>query len=420
MPAEVTVGDLIEPSAAEARTRGRKVVGKLADLLESQGIDVEDIGRVQRVNAWQGFMAKEVGCEDCNGTGLIGEEDHQCSTCGGKGTVRIPEKVDMVGISIHPKWAEGPQWPVVQPAKPTIVRHTKRAAPKHQGRVTVILPDPQIGFWRLADGTLIPMHDEMAMATAIELISLISPHQIVNVGDFWDFAEWSSKFAVLPEFVLVTQPALDRGHMFLAEQKAAAAATLERHLLLEGNHDDRIARLILQNAKAALRLRQACTPPESWPVMSIPHLARLDALDVEYVGAYPAGRVKIADAHGRQAPLVVLHGERLDMGKQARAERQSSVQGHAHHVAVSCETYEVDSEPVEVEAWSIGCLCRLDGAVPSTKGGSTAHGRPAKRQESWQQAIAVVTETDDGWDIEPIRIRDGRALYRGVTVRAAA
>lgn len=376
--------------ADEAPVVSKAELGKLAALLTRSGIDIADVAKVNRISAHQGFY------KDADG---------------------VAHTVDMVGIQLVPQWAEGPAWPVVQPAAPTVIKHRSIKRSVMTGRRTVLLPDPQIGVRRYDDGTLDPMHDERAMAVALGVIDLVRPHRIVNLGDFLDLAEWSSKFAVSPEFVLTTQPALDRGHRFLSEQRAAAGPELEDVFLLGGNHDDRLGRLIMQNAKAALRLRQAGTP-EGWPVLSIPHLLRLDELGVTYVGAYPAGRIKLAEAHGRQAPLYALHGERLDMAKQSKNERQSTAQGHSHHVAVECQTYEIDDQPVEVESWSLGCLCRTDGAVPSTKGGEDDRGRPWVRHEAWQQAVAVLTETEDGWDIEPVRIRDGRANYRGNGVRA--
>lgn len=376
---------------ADARRKPRDTIGKLAELLERSGIDVADVARINRVNVWQAMS---------------------------KGDDGEPVVTDLTGIQLVPAWADGPQWPVVAPARPCIVRHRALKPVRHEGRVTVVLPDPQIGYRRYDDGTLDPMQDEAALDVSLGVIAEARPHRIVNLGDFVDLGEWSSKFAVLPEFVQVTQPALDRGHRYLAEQQAAAGPELEEHDLLEGNHDNRLSRLIMQNAKAALRLRQAGEPPESWPVISLPHLLNLDKLGVRYTGAYPAGRIKLAEAHGRQAPLYALHGEKLDMAKQAKSERQSTIQGHAHHVAVHTTAYEVDGEPVEIEAWSMGCLCRTDGAVPSTKGGTDDRGRPWVRYETWTQAVAVITETDDGWDVEPVRIRDGRAMFRGKLITA--
>lgn len=377
---------------AEQPINRKAVLGKLADLLERNGISVDDIGKIQRVNIWQGFYK---------------DDDGEAHT------------VDMAGVQLSPTWAEEPQWPVVQQAAPCAVRHSSKKSDKRPTFcTTVLLPDPQIGYRRLADGTLVPMHDEQAMACALELLSIIKPDRVVNLGDYLDLAALSSKFLVLPEFVLTTQPSVDRGHRYLVEQQAAAGAQCETWDLLEGNHDNRLPIAIARNALEAMRLRQA-NAPESWPVMSVPHLLRLSELGIRYIDGYPAGRVKLADRHGEQAPLYALHGERLSMEKQAKSERISTVQGHAHHFSMHSETYDDgDGFGVAVEAWSLGCLCRTDGAVPSTKGGTGIRGHHIPRIESWQHGIGVLTEDEDGWDLQPVRIRNGRARWRDRVVTA--
>lgn len=380
--------------AAEQSQPRKELVGKIADLLDRSGLSADDLGAISKVNAWQGFYKDDEG------------EAHT---------------VDMVGVQLHPTWATGPQWPVVQPANPCVVRHANRKLPTRESPEirTVLLPDPQIGYRRNLDtGELVPMHDEAAMACALEVIAAVRPHRVVNLGDFLDLAEWSSKFTVLPEFVLTTQPAVNRGHRFLAEQIAAAGpdATVD---LLAGNHDDRIPKAIAKNAMAAMRLKRA-NAPEEWPVLSVPNLLRLGELGVNWHDGYPATRLKIADGHGSQTPLYVKHGEMLDTAKEAKSERQSFAHGHGHLFSMHTTTYEVDGQPQEVQAWSLGCLCRLDGAVPSTKSGTDAHGNPLVRYESWQHGVAVVTETEDGWWLEPVRIHNGVTRWAGRTIRSAA
>ena len=373
----------------------QKVLGQIADLLKRNGIDVEDIGKVHRVNVWQG-MAK---IKDDDGT------EHM-------------ETVDLTGVQLSPIWDEGPQWPVVQQAKPCVVRHGRVAANKSDVKTTVILPDPQVGYRRLDSGELVPMHDEQAIACSIELLALIRPQRVIFLGDTLDFAEWSSKFLVLPEFVFTTQPTIDYAHRYLAESLAAAGPQVEDAVLFEGNHDERLAKAIARNAMAAMRLRQA-NAPESWPVMSVPHLLRLEELGIRYADGYPAIRLKIADAHGAQTALFALHGEKMSMEKQAKIERVSTVQGHAHHFSMHAETADMgDGQAAEVESWSLGCLCRTDGAVPSTKGGTDSFGRYVTRIESWQHGIGVLTEDEEGWNLEPVRIRNGRARWNGVVVTA--
>jgi hypothetical protein len=171
---------------------------------------------------------------------------------------------------------------------------------------------------------------------------------------------------------------------------------------------------------AAMRLRPGGSPPDAWPVLSIPHLLRLDAIDVIYTGAYPAGRVPLTAGTATQAGLVALHGERLDIVKVAKDSRQSVVQGHIHRRALHEVTYETPGGPFHVTAFSPGCLCRVDGAVPSTHAGTDEHGRPVTRWENWQNGCAVVTEYDDGaWDVELVPIHAGRALWRGKAYDAA-
>lgn len=356
-------------------------LGAVAEILKRNNIDPADVGRIERISLWQS-----------------GEND-------------------MTAIRLAPAWDEDPKWPVVQPAAPAIVRYGRRPAPlKDEYHRTVLFPDPQIGYWRnLDDGELIAMHDEEAMAVALNVARAVRPDRIVHLGDYLDLAEFSSKFAVHPEFAFTTQAAIDRGHAFLAECRAILGpqeSEDDLHLIA-GNHDDRLGKAVLSNAMAALRLRRA-DAPESWPAMSVPNLLALDSIGCNYVSGYPAGSLKLADGNKSQTPLIAVHERGLDVAKVAKTQRQSYVQGHAHRVAMHQETYELDGEAIDVEAWSLGSLCRRDGTVPSVKGAPDDRGVPVKRFESWQQAVGVLTVAPDGaWNMEVVRIRDGRAFYGG-------
>lgn len=370
--------DLAKPKSV------RDKIGALSELLDRSGIELDDIGSIKRINLYQGFYKNEEG---------------------------EAETVDLHGIVISPKWEAGPEWPVVQAAKPTIVRPVKRAPNNKTTKTTVILPDPQIGFRRLDSGELIPMHDEDAMMLALQIALDAQPDVIINLGDFIDLPEWSSKFLVLPEFVLTTQPAIDRAHRFLAQQRAVAPdATIK---LLAGNHDDRLGKAIAKNAMAALRLRRAESPHEL-PVLSMPFLLRLEELGVEYAPGYPAGRIPIAEGGPGQTPLYAIHGEKLDIAKVAKDERQSYIQGHIHRMAHHAITYERSGRPETVVALSPGCLCRIDGAVPSTRSSVDDQGIPLLRYETWQQGLAIIEEGGDGfYGIETVQIIEKEAIWRG-------
>jgi hypothetical protein len=75
----------------------------------------------------------------------------------------------------------------------------------------------------------------------------------------------------------------------------------------------------------------------------------------------------------------------------------------------------VDGRSETVLGASPGCLCRVDGAVPSTKNGIDESGRPVLRWENWEQGMMVVSIDDvtGRWDVEMIRIHRGVANWRG-------
>jgi hypothetical protein len=65
-------------------------------------------------------------------------------------------------------------------------------------------------------------------------------------------------------------------------------------------------------------------------------------------------------------------------------------------------------------AISPGCLCRIDGAVPSVKGAVGIDGRPVTYYENWQQGMAVITYKPEGsFHVDLVHIDDGKTLYRG-------
>ena len=369
-------------------------LSKISELLEKSGIPLDEIGKVEKVR----IGTYEMLTKDADGEAHVHE-------------------LEANSIIITPAWADGPKWPVVQQAKPTLIKAVVAKKLKISGgmKTAVILPDPQIGFRRLPNGTLDPFHDEKAMSVALQVIAKTQPDTIVNLGDFLDFPMFG-KFVQEPAFALTAQMSIDRGHQFLAEQRAAAP---DAHIVvLEGNHDRRLQNFIINNAQAAFSLQRA-NQPESWPVMSVPFLLRFEELGVEYVDAYPAGRYWLNDRLNCQHGHIVRSG-----GSTAKAiaddERVSSIHGHIHRIEMHYKTVNVRDGGRTNFAMSPGCLCRIDGTVPSTKGSTDIMGRPVTSFENWQQGLAVVTyeDGDAPFALEHIYINDGFAIFRGQTVAA--
>jgi hypothetical protein len=365
-----------------AASRGDKL-GKLSQLLERSGIDTDDISRVERVNVWQGFLKNDDG---------------------------EAEVVDLAGISLVPRWADGPEWPVVQPGP--AVKIPKPPAPRTSNGwgTAVVLPDMQIGYFRTAEGELEPTHDEEAIAVALGIVKAAKPTQVVLVGDNADLPELG-KYRITPAYAMTTQATIDRCTVLGAELRAAAPDA--EIVWLAGNHEERLPRYLLDNARAAFGLRKGNTP-ESWPVLSMPYLCRMDDYDITYLPGYPASQ------HWITEKLKVIHGDLVRSGgSTAHAylgrEKTSVIYGHVHRREYAARTRDDHDGPREVMAATPGCLCRIDGAIPSTKGATDLDGRPIYRAEDWQQGVAVVDyDMETGvFDYEQVAIRDGHGRWRG-------
>ena len=313
-----------------------------------------------------------------------------------------------------------PYWNPVQNARPVIVKPIEKKPLTNSGwKTAIVLPDPQIGY-RLFDegdeGDLDPFHDEAAMNVALQIIQYEeNVYQVVNLGDFLDLPS-QGRFAQEATFANMTQRAIDRGHYFLAQQRVAAPSA--EIVLIEGNHDRRLQNFVEMNAVSAFGLKRAEKPSE-WPVMSLPFLLRLDELRVSYIDSYPAGKHWINDK------LRAIHGNKVrSNGSTAAAYTNdmphiSTIFGHTHRLEIQSKTTFDRMGKIRNMAISPGCLCRVDGAVPSVNGSIGIDGRPAQEFENWQQGIAVIKYMDTGeFFVDLVQIEDGRTVYQGKEFQA--
>ena len=376
---------LSEELAAGPPANRKEVLGKIADLLERQGINVEEVGQIGRVSIYQSLTKNEEGEAEIH---------------------------DLMGIQFSPAWETGPQWPVINPGKPANVKMVlPKPITKPDGYETaVILPDIQFGYYRDSNGDLVSTHDETALTIALNIVATSNPQLVVLVGDNMDFPEFG-KYRLSPAFAQTTQASIDRATKFSAELRAAAPNA--DIVWLAGNHEERLPNYVLDNAKAAFGLRRGNTP-DNWPVLSVPHLCRFDEHRIRYLAGYPASSYWINER------IRVIHGDKVASGgstahKYLATSKTSVVFGHIHRREWAERSREDYDGPKTILAASPGTLAKTDGAVPSTKGGIDLDGRPLPIVEDWQQGLAVVTyQPGDGefW-YEQIPIHSGRAWWRG-------
>ena len=368
----------------------QQFLSALAETLRKKGIDPDDIGEIKKVSTSQTLIKN-----------IEGEAEIH----------------DLWHFQFSPKFEEGPDWPVVQqgpaislPKMPAVKKVTK---PYKQA---VIVPDAQIGYYRKEDGTLESTHDELAISVALQVIADIKPELVVCVGDNIDFPELG-KYRTSPAFALTTQASIDRATVLAAQLRAAAPHA--KIVWLAGNHEERLPNFILDNAKATFGLRKGDSP-KSWPVMSVPSLCRFDDFKIEYRPGYPAGEFWINEK------LRVIHGTRVKSnGSTAHmylnSEKTSVLYGHIHRIETAFKTRRDFEGAKTIMAASPGCLAKVNGAVPSTKGGIDLDGRPLTVVEDWQQGLGIVSYEDKGdhkFSYEAMHIYSGWGMLRGIEYKA--
>ena len=362
----------------------KHAIGKLASLLDRQNIDIDDIGDIKKISIYQSLTKDEDG------------EAHIH---------------DLVGIQISPSWEHGPQWPVLEPGPSITLPKGTATKKKATGLKTcVVLPDMQIGYFRNKDGELEATHDEVAISIALSIVKDTKPDMVVLVGDNLDLPNLG-KDRVSPAFQRTTQASIDSATVICGQLRAAAPNA--KITWLAGNHEERLTNFMLDNAIAAFGMRKGMSP-DSWPVLSVPYLCRLDDFDIDYLAGYPASSLWINEH------IKVIHGDIVrSNGSTAHAylnrDKVSVLYGHIHRREWAEVTKTYYDGPHTVTAASPGCLARTDGAVPSTKGGTDLDGRPLTVHENWQQGLCVVRyeEGDGKFNLEMIPIAKGWAMYHG-------
>lgn len=280
-------------------------------------------------------------------------------------------------------------------------------------RTAVILPDQQIGYRSLPD-RLQPFHDPRALDVAEKIVAAERPDLTVMLGDLLDFPAFG-RFRQEPGFATTSQAGLDRAAVHVATVAALSGETR----IIEGNHDARIQHHLLDNALAAAGLQRTRRNGSPLPVLSVPYLLAIEEMhNVRWIGGYPAGATYINDG------LAAIHGRKTGANYPAaylNEERVSIVAGHTHAIVDVLRTRNDRDKPRFSRFFSPGCLCRIDGTVPSFRSGASVLDAPPRSWENWQQGLAVVRYDPDGskFAVEMVPIFEGWAMHRGQVFTSA-
>lgn len=296
--------------------------------------------------------------------------------------------------------ADETKFPVIEPVQFNVPKATPVKWTDNGIKKALIIPDAQVGFKRdIYKNTLEPFHDRRAMDLVVQIAEHTNPDRIILLGDMLDLPDWSDKFIRSPEMYWTTQPAIIELAWWIARLKIAAPNVAIDYL--EGNHEYRMRKTIINHLIAAYDLRPA-GEMEAPAAMSIENLLGLPKMGVRFWGNYPNDEVWITN------DLRCRHGDiaRKGGGNTSKAILQESfvneIYGHSHRFEMSCKTIGTSGGMKTFAAFSPGTLARLDGIVPSVRA-----------QEDWQQGFAMVYYDDHGFNIVPTSIDNGRCIYDG-------
>lgn len=296
---------------------------------------------------------------------------------------------------------------------------TKAKKGKTAWNLAIVLPDTQIGFRKYEDGTLDPFHDIHAINVAMQVVAAMEEEygvdKVINLGDTLDLPMFG-KYATEPTFEGTVNLSLQAGHDYIATQRALAPNA--EIVYIDGNHDCRPQRYMTAMAKNAVEVRQV---NGGEVVFSVPHLLNLQSIgNVTHVSGYPADKYYI------NPRLVARHGSAASSNGSTAFKHvngnhfESTIYGHSHRMELLYKTHDTSGGAVQNGAYSPGCLCRIDGAVPSYKGGTMTNLHPVKQYENWQQGIGVVWYKDNGdFTIENVHIMDGWGVHAGSEFRSS-
>lgn len=255
---------------------------------------------------------------------------------------------------------------------------------------SIEVPTPtfhSVGYQALVISDLhAPDHDDDAVDVVVQIGHALGINQLIINGDLFDVHALSRYVAASDKPLRWVDERTD------AVKVAAYLRTMFPDIpitFIPGNHDIRVNKWIDSNAV---------------PLQGLFTLEQL--LGIEDLNFEITDRLTLANNS-----LLIKHGTRVSKhaGASVRKEIEdagmSVIMGHCHRLSmvnVFRTIHEITDEP-PLMGVELGCLSNLRPDYLS-----------AEDTANWQHGAAVLTIHESGyWDVEPIRIHKGRAIFRG-------
>ena len=237
-----------------------------------------------------------------------------------------------------------------------------------------------------------PFHDERCMNIALQIAFDTQPKYIVLNGDLLDCTDLSKYLASIETRNRI-QESLNVVAKFIASLRNICPGS--EIVYIEGNHEDRLRKVILENVSGAVGLKRV-NELDGYDALSIPSLLCLADMNVKWL-PYTDNGYWVTDS------LKFSHGEELNAVKICKESDYNIVMGHSHRMEIVSNSKKIREGQKENWTFMAGCNCKLDGSVPSVK-----------TFMNWQQGFGVIYFDENQATPVPVYIRDGVGLFNGV------
>lgn len=302
---------------------------------------------------------------------------------------------------------------VYEPAIQAKITPTRKKRIESLGRTLLIFGDSQIGYHRVFDpvtgeNELVPTHSEEALSVVTQLNARFRPHEIVNVSDTVDLAEFGRFDPQSDSFHRTLAPSFQRAHNLYAQLRAdnPDAKITE----VDSNHTARVHKNLM---KKMPEMYGFVLPGEDYPLMTYYRLANLAPLDVNFISGYGGAEY----VYGDNRQIVFKHGTHSSSSPGATVRKEASqnptthvVRGHGHSYEHIIQT---DRTGYDYHYIQLGTTCETNGTVPSYHSAIDDMGKPVKRQENWSHQAMWIEDFGNGvYNFTAIDIVDGIARFR--------
>lgn len=246
-----------------------------------------------------------------------------------------------------------------------------------------------------------PFEDEAAVEVLYQIAKDADPKEIYCHGDIADCWQISDYRPHLEKYLKPNQVDIQETMNKTVEHLARVVEITnpDRAVFLEGNHEERWERM-LSKVQSDSKLSNLLRLPKLSEALTLDWILGLEELGYEYRRYLDSPlllRDRLLVMHGNKANKYVSSTELGNLGK-------SFMQGHAHKI----QNFTRSTVDDTLGGWVIGCLC-------STK-------QPYTSRSDSAQGFAIVNwyKDNDEWlfDVEQIRIHDGRGTWRGKLYKA--